>query len=133
MVTEHEIYSNTLFCYSGSAPKSEAHANFLADVKKALGAKKSAELFQAIYNYKKTDNYEKLVSTVVSLFTEKDEDLTLLVSKLFDITTYIYIILNKGGLARFLCELANYSLCHLSFLKNLACLFVLTIRCSTNI
>lgn len=63
----------------GSAPKSEAHANFLADVKKALGAKKSAELFQAIYSYKRTDNYENLVTTVVSLFTEKDENFTLLV------------------------------------------------------
>uniref|UniRef100_A0A8P4GG84 Regulator of telomere elongation helicase 1 n=1 Tax=Dicentrarchus labrax TaxID=13489 RepID=A0A8P4GG84_DICLA len=64
---------------SGSAPKSEVHATFLADVKKALGPEKSAQLFQAIYSYKKTDNYENLVTTVVSLFTERDEDLNLLV------------------------------------------------------
>uniref|UniRef100_A0A671VQE4 Regulator of telomere elongation helicase 1 n=1 Tax=Sparus aurata TaxID=8175 RepID=A0A671VQE4_SPAAU len=65
--------------HGGSAPKSEVHAAFLADVKKALGAEKSAQLFQAIYSYKKTDNYENLVTTVVSLFTERDEDFNLLV------------------------------------------------------
>uniref|UniRef100_A0A671VP82 Regulator of telomere elongation helicase 1 n=1 Tax=Sparus aurata TaxID=8175 RepID=A0A671VP82_SPAAU len=71
--------TTVLSCYSGSAPKSEVHAAFLADVKKALGAEKSAQLFQAIYSYKKTDNYENLVTTVVSLFTERDEDFNLLV------------------------------------------------------
>uniref|UniRef100_A0A3Q4BVD7 Regulator of telomere elongation helicase 1 n=1 Tax=Mola mola TaxID=94237 RepID=A0A3Q4BVD7_MOLML len=55
------------------------HSCFLADVKKALGPEKSAELFQAIYNYKKTDNYETLLMTVASLFTERDEDFNLLV------------------------------------------------------
>ncbi|XP_076596702.1 regulator of telomere elongation helicase 1 isoform X1 [Chaetodon auriga] len=64
---------------TGSAPKSEVHTTFLADVKKALGEEKSAQLFQAIYSYKKTDNYENLVTIVVSLFTERDEDLPLLV------------------------------------------------------
>lgn len=73
--------STVLSCYPGSAPKSEVHAAFLADVKKALGAEKSAQLFQAIYSYKKTDNYENLVTTVVSLFTERDEDFNLLVSR----------------------------------------------------
>uniref|UniRef100_A0A7N6C434 Regulator of telomere elongation helicase 1 n=1 Tax=Anabas testudineus TaxID=64144 RepID=A0A7N6C434_ANATE len=63
----------------GSAPKNEFHAAFLADVKKSLGAEKSGQLFQAIHNYKKTDNYENLVTTVVSLFTERDEDFNLLV------------------------------------------------------
>uniref|UniRef100_UPI0037E8D6A8 regulator of telomere elongation helicase 1 n=1 Tax=Semicossyphus pulcher TaxID=241346 RepID=UPI0037E8D6A8 len=63
----------------GSAPKSEVHASFLADVKKSLGAEKSAQLFQAIHSYKKTDSYENLVSTVVSLLTERDEDFNLLV------------------------------------------------------
>ncbi|XP_070696234.1 regulator of telomere elongation helicase 1 [Pempheris klunzingeri] len=55
------------------------HATFLADVKKALGAGKSAQLFQALHSYKKTDNYEDLVTTVVSLLTEKDEHFNLLV------------------------------------------------------
>uniref|UniRef100_A0A3Q1JAH5 Regulator of telomere elongation helicase 1 n=1 Tax=Anabas testudineus TaxID=64144 RepID=A0A3Q1JAH5_ANATE len=73
----------------GSAPKNEFHAAFLADVKKSLGAEKSGQLFQAIHNYKKTDNYENLVTTVVSLFTERDEDFNLLVSKFHQITTYI--------------------------------------------
>ncbi|TKS77856.1 Regulator of telomere elongation helicase 1 [Collichthys lucidus] len=64
---------------TGSASKSDVHATFLADVKQALGAEKSAQLFQAIYSYKKTDNYENLVTIVVSLFTERDEDVHLLV------------------------------------------------------
>ncbi|AWP09173.1 putative regulator of telomere elongation helicase 1 [Scophthalmus maximus] len=59
--------------------ENEAHAAFLADVKKVLGAEKSTRLFQTIHNYKKTDNFEHLVTTVVSLFTERDEDFSLLV------------------------------------------------------
>lgn len=63
----------------GSAPKTDILATFLADVKKALGAEKSTQLFQAIHSYKKTDNYEHLVTTVVSLMTERDEDFQLLI------------------------------------------------------
>uniref|UniRef100_A0A669AZU7 Regulator of telomere elongation helicase 1 n=1 Tax=Oreochromis niloticus TaxID=8128 RepID=A0A669AZU7_ORENI len=55
------------------------HTTFLTDVKKALGAERSTQLFQAIHTYKKTDNYEKLVTTAVSLFTERDENFGLLV------------------------------------------------------
>ncbi|KAJ0036143.1 hypothetical protein NQD34_004820 [Periophthalmus magnuspinnatus] len=62
------------------APKTEIHATFLADLKKALGAEKSAQFFQAIRSYKQTDNYEQLVSVVVSLLTERDEDFHLLAS-----------------------------------------------------
>ncbi|XP_031167538.1 regulator of telomere elongation helicase 1 isoform X3 [Sander lucioperca] len=65
--------------HTGAAPNSDVPATFLADVKKAVGAEKSAQLFQAIQSYKKTDNYETLVTTVVSLFTERDEDFNLLV------------------------------------------------------
>lgn len=68
-------------CQSGPAPKNEVHAAFLSDVKKALGPEKSAQLFQTIHSYKKTDNYENMVTTVVSLFTERDEDINLLASK----------------------------------------------------
>ena len=50
-------------------------------MKKALGAERSTQLFQAIHSYKKTDNYEALVTTVVSLFTERDENFDLLISK----------------------------------------------------
>uniref|UniRef100_A0A669D8B5 Regulator of telomere elongation helicase 1 n=1 Tax=Oreochromis niloticus TaxID=8128 RepID=A0A669D8B5_ORENI len=62
-----------------SASKNEVHTTFLTDVKKALGAERSTQLFQAIHTYKKTDNYEKLVTTAVSLFTERDENFGLLV------------------------------------------------------
>ncbi|KAK9515874.1 hypothetical protein VZT92_026476 [Zoarces viviparus] len=64
---------------TGSASKRNVPAAFLADVKKAIGAEKSARLFQAIQSYKKTDSYEELVTTVVSLFTERDEDFNLLI------------------------------------------------------
>lgn len=64
---------------AGSEQKNEVHTAFLADVKKALGAEKSAQLFQAIRSYKKTDDYESLVTTVVSLFTERDENFNLLI------------------------------------------------------
>ncbi|KAF3859832.1 hypothetical protein F7725_000087, partial [Dissostichus mawsoni] len=46
-----------------SAPKSEAHASFQADVKKAIGAEKTALLLQAIQSYKRSDCYEALVGT----------------------------------------------------------------------
>ncbi|XP_068453212.1 regulator of telomere elongation helicase 1 isoform X2 [Clinocottus analis] len=64
---------------SGSASKTDLHTAFLADVKKAIGAEKSALLFRAIKSYKKTDGYDELVTTVVSLFTERDEDFKLLI------------------------------------------------------
>ncbi|XP_068589744.1 regulator of telomere elongation helicase 1 isoform X2 [Cebidichthys violaceus] len=64
---------------TGSTSKRDVPAAFLADVKKAIGAEKSARLFQAIQSYKKTDSYEELVTTVVSLFTERDEDFNLLI------------------------------------------------------
>ncbi|XP_047221537.1 regulator of telomere elongation helicase 1 isoform X3 [Girardinichthys multiradiatus] len=64
---------------AGSDKKNEVHTAFLADVKKALGAEKSAQLFQAIRSYKKTDHYDNLVTTVVSLFTERDENINLLI------------------------------------------------------
>ncbi|XP_040927591.1 regulator of telomere elongation helicase 1 isoform X3 [Betta splendens] len=64
---------------AGSATKNDFLTAFLADIKKSLGAEKSSQLFQAIYKYKKTDNYEDMVTTVVSLLTERDEDFNLLV------------------------------------------------------
>uniref|UniRef100_A0A3B5KR97 Regulator of telomere elongation helicase 1 n=1 Tax=Xiphophorus couchianus TaxID=32473 RepID=A0A3B5KR97_9TELE len=64
---------------SGSDHKNEIHAAFLADVKQALGPERSAQLFQAIHGYKKTDDYDSLVATVVSLFTERDENFHLLI------------------------------------------------------
>ncbi|KAI4825816.1 hypothetical protein KUCAC02_021482 [Chaenocephalus aceratus] len=64
---------------TGSAPKTEAHASFQADVKKAIGAEKTALLLQAIQSYKRSACYEALVGTAVSLFTERDQDFQLLV------------------------------------------------------
>uniref|UniRef100_A0A8C7UG00 Regulator of telomere elongation helicase 1 n=1 Tax=Oncorhynchus mykiss TaxID=8022 RepID=A0A8C7UG00_ONCMY len=49
-----------------------------SDVKKSIGLEKSNQLFSAIQSYKKTDNYDSLVGTVVSLLTEKNEDFNLL-------------------------------------------------------
>uniref|UniRef100_A0A665WEZ2 Regulator of telomere elongation helicase 1 n=1 Tax=Echeneis naucrates TaxID=173247 RepID=A0A665WEZ2_ECHNA len=54
--------------------RSEAIAIFVSDVKKALGAERSAQLFETIQSYKKTNNYENLVTTVVSMFTERHDD-----------------------------------------------------------
>uniref|UniRef100_A0A665WFB9 Regulator of telomere elongation helicase 1 n=1 Tax=Echeneis naucrates TaxID=173247 RepID=A0A665WFB9_ECHNA len=51
-----------------------AIAIFVSDVKKALGAERSAQLFETIQSYKKTNNYENLVTTVVSMFTERHDD-----------------------------------------------------------
>ncbi|XP_062316136.1 regulator of telomere elongation helicase 1 [Osmerus eperlanus] len=61
-----------------SMQKSQIYSKYISDVKKAIGLDKSNRLFQAIQNYKKTDNYEDLVAIVVSLLTEKNEDFTLL-------------------------------------------------------
>ncbi|XP_006804367.1 regulator of telomere elongation helicase 1 isoform X1 [Neolamprologus brichardi] len=69
----------TVMLQNGSASKNEVHTTFLTDVKKALGAERSTQLFQAIHTYKNTDNYEKLVTTAVNLFTERDENFGLLV------------------------------------------------------
>ncbi|CAM9303939.1 unnamed protein product [Lampetra planeri] len=68
----------SLLLHGAPAQKKAVHSVFLADVKKTLGAERSSQLFQAIHSYKMTDNYENLVTTVVSLFTERDEDLHLL-------------------------------------------------------
>uniref|UniRef100_A0A3P8NIU7 Regulator of telomere elongation helicase 1 n=1 Tax=Astatotilapia calliptera TaxID=8154 RepID=A0A3P8NIU7_ASTCA len=69
------------FCSLGDqqVTLNEVHTTFLTDVKKALGAERSTQLFQAIHTYKNTDNYEKLVTTAVNLFTERDENFGLLV------------------------------------------------------
>uniref|UniRef100_A0A3P8XGC5 Regulator of telomere elongation helicase 1 n=1 Tax=Esox lucius TaxID=8010 RepID=A0A3P8XGC5_ESOLU len=58
--------------------KNQIYANFITDVKNSIGLEKSNQLFSAIQSYKKTDSYESLVGTVVSLLTEKNEDFNLL-------------------------------------------------------
>uniref|UniRef100_A0AAQ4PPV0 Regulator of telomere elongation helicase 1 n=1 Tax=Gasterosteus aculeatus aculeatus TaxID=481459 RepID=A0AAQ4PPV0_GASAC len=64
---------------AGCASKRDVPAAFLADVKKAIGEEKSTLLFQALQSYKKSDNYDDMVGTVVSVFTERDEDFILLI------------------------------------------------------
>ncbi|XP_048873948.1 regulator of telomere elongation helicase 1 [Brienomyrus brachyistius] len=61
-----------------SSQKRNFYSAFLSDVKKAIGVEKSNQLFSALQTYKNTDNYENMVSTVVSLLTEKSEDFSLL-------------------------------------------------------
>ncbi|KAG9266683.1 regulator of telomere elongation helicase 1 [Astyanax mexicanus] len=53
-------------------------ATLLSDIKKAIGSEKTNQLFIALQTYKKTNNYEQMVSTVVGLLTERDEDIVLL-------------------------------------------------------
>ncbi|XP_068180728.1 regulator of telomere elongation helicase 1 isoform X2 [Antennarius striatus] len=62
-----------------SASRTSFQSTFVAEVKKALGPEKSAQLFSALCSYKNTENYDNMVTTVVSLFTERDEDFHLLV------------------------------------------------------
>ncbi|RVE71231.1 hypothetical protein OJAV_G00072690 [Oryzias javanicus] len=68
---------------AGSSDKNQNQnqnrSSFVADVKKALGAEACALLLQAISSYKKTDDYEKLLTTAVSLLTERDQNLQLLI------------------------------------------------------
>ncbi|XP_056130161.1 regulator of telomere elongation helicase 1 [Lampris incognitus] len=59
--------------------KNEIYSTFVADVKKAIGGEKFNQFFMAVQNYKKTERFDELVSTVVSLLTEKDDDFCLLV------------------------------------------------------
>uniref|UniRef100_A0A8C5HDJ8 Regulator of telomere elongation helicase 1 n=1 Tax=Gouania willdenowi TaxID=441366 RepID=A0A8C5HDJ8_GOUWI len=106
---------------TGSAQKNEVHSNFLADVKKALPAEESAHLFKAIHSYKKTDSYEQLVSTVVSLFTERDENFSLLQRKIMGRSSFWPYLQSS---------LTGSQLEGLSVLQGLACLFGLTIRSS---
>lgn len=81
-MSQYYSSSGTLvLCPPGSAPNKGLYTAFMTDVKKALGPEKSSQLFKAIHAYKQNDNYEKMVTTVVSLFTERQDDFDLLMSK----------------------------------------------------
>ncbi|XP_035238042.1 regulator of telomere elongation helicase 1 isoform X2 [Anguilla anguilla] len=58
--------------------KSKVYSAFIADVKNAFGTEKFKRLLMAVQEYKNTDNYESMVSEVVSLFTERSEGFSLL-------------------------------------------------------
>lgn len=62
----------------GSAGKRGVYQAFMADVKAALGEEKYDLLYKAVSCYKKTENYDNMVSTVVSLLTEREQDYSLL-------------------------------------------------------
>ncbi|XP_051967242.1 regulator of telomere elongation helicase 1 [Xyrauchen texanus] len=53
-------------------------SSLLSDIRQAIGAEKTRQMFLALQAYKATNNYEQMVSTVVSLLTERDEDINLL-------------------------------------------------------
>uniref|UniRef100_A0A673J452 Regulator of telomere elongation helicase 1 n=1 Tax=Sinocyclocheilus rhinocerous TaxID=307959 RepID=A0A673J452_9TELE len=53
-------------------------SSLLSDIKQAIGAEKTRQMFLALQAYKTSNNYEQMVSTVVSLLTERDEDIALL-------------------------------------------------------
>lgn len=72
-------------------------------MKQALGPERSAQLFQAIHGYKKTDDYDSLVATVVSLFTERDENFHLLISRFCLSPPQISWLLHAGDLTKVLC------------------------------
>ncbi|KAJ8390129.1 hypothetical protein AAFF_G00110030 [Aldrovandia affinis] len=61
-----------------SAEKTKIYSTFLTDVKKAIGVERTNQLFKAIQDYKHTDNYNNMVSVVVSLLTETSEGYCLL-------------------------------------------------------
>ncbi|XP_018604601.2 regulator of telomere elongation helicase 1 isoform X2 [Scleropages formosus] len=62
----------------GSSQKSILYATFISDIKRAIGVEKSHQFFSAVEDYKKTDNYDNMISKVVSLLTEKAEDFSVL-------------------------------------------------------
>lgn len=53
-------------------------SSLLSDIKQAIGAEKTRQMFLALQAYKTSNDYEQMVSTVVSLLTERDEDIALL-------------------------------------------------------
>ncbi|XP_041114358.1 regulator of telomere elongation helicase 1-like [Polyodon spathula] len=61
-----------------SAPQKLCLEVYLEDVKRALGPTKYKQFYVAIQAYKRTDNYDNMVSETVALFTEKTEDFELL-------------------------------------------------------
>lgn len=68
-------------------------SSLLSDIRQAIGAEKTRQMFVALQEYKTTNNYEQMVSTVVSLLTERDEDITLLTRKSISVW-FITIFMN---------------------------------------
>ncbi|XP_071671556.1 regulator of telomere elongation helicase 1 isoform X4 [Patagioenas fasciata] len=53
-------------------------ASYLSDVKRVLDKSTYSQFYQALLAYKKTDNYEAMVSVIAALTTERPEDFHLL-------------------------------------------------------
>uniref|UniRef100_A0A8C1H7Y8 Regulator of telomere elongation helicase 1 n=1 Tax=Cyprinus carpio carpio TaxID=630221 RepID=A0A8C1H7Y8_CYPCA len=53
-------------------------SSLLSDIKQAIGAEKTRQMLLALQAYKTSNNYDQMVSAVVSLLTERDEDIALL-------------------------------------------------------
>uniref|UniRef100_A0A8C1URZ5 Regulator of telomere elongation helicase 1 homolog n=1 Tax=Cyprinus carpio TaxID=7962 RepID=A0A8C1URZ5_CYPCA len=53
-------------------------SSLLSDIKQAIGAEKTRQMLLALQAYKTSNNYDQMVSAVVSLLTERYEDFALL-------------------------------------------------------
>jgi len=91
--------SHVFFCFSGQntgqAPKTDAEtasssrrdahqvlrSTYLNDVKRALNKSTYSRFYEALLAYKKTDNYDAMISVIAALTTERPEDFHLLQSK----------------------------------------------------
>lgn len=99
-----------MFCLSGqnasAAPRKEAEkapgsrrehhqalrTAYLSDVQRALDKSTYSQFYEALLAYKKTDNYDAMVSVIAALTTERPQDFHLLQSKGFVLEiTLIYL------------------------------------------
>uniref|UniRef100_A0A8C3JB87 Regulator of telomere elongation helicase 1 n=1 Tax=Calidris pygmaea TaxID=425635 RepID=A0A8C3JB87_9CHAR len=66
----------------GSSSRRDHHqvlrATYLSDVKKALNKSTYSRFYEALLAYKKTDNYDAMISVIAALTTERPEDFHLL-------------------------------------------------------
>lgn len=56
---------------------------YLSDVQRALDKSSYSQFYSALLDYKKTDNYDAMVSVIAALTTERPQDFHLLQSKGF--------------------------------------------------
>ncbi|XP_072096477.1 regulator of telomere elongation helicase 1 isoform X2 [Mobula birostris] len=86
-LSKGEISNNELTSVAGTSKasvttaeqkKQQLLAAYINDVKKVLGPCKYSRFSTTLQTYKRTDNYENMVSEIAALFTEKCEDFHLL-------------------------------------------------------
>uniref|UniRef100_A0A8C2DFB4 Regulator of telomere elongation helicase 1 n=1 Tax=Cyprinus carpio TaxID=7962 RepID=A0A8C2DFB4_CYPCA len=73
MIVRSEVQKPQTFIKEGLSCSS-----LLSDIKQAIGAEKTRQMLLALQAYKTSNNYDQMVSAVVSLLTERDEDIALL-------------------------------------------------------